>query len=118
MTDSLEPRERLQLLKFVCSFAWADLEVRPEERAFVARMVERLALGADERAQVRRWLERPPSPDSVDPMTVPREHRETFLEAIEGVIASDGEIAPEERESLALLRDLFGPPAEPGHGGA
>lgn len=108
MLDRLDRRQRLQLIKFVCSFAWADLEVRPEERAFVARLVERLELDPDERAAVRRWLERPPAPDTVDPMSIPEAQRRLFLEAIEGVIAADGEIAPEERESLALLRDLFG----------
>ena len=105
--DDLDARQRLQLIKFVCSFVWADLEVRAEERAFVARLVERLDLDARERRQVRRWLERPPAPDSVDPMTIPPMHRKSFLEAIEGVVAADGEISTEERESLAVLRDLL-----------
>jgi uncharacterized tellurite resistance protein B-like protein len=105
--DDLDARQRLQLIKFVCSFAWADLEVHPEERSFVARLVERLDLDARERRQVRRWLERPPLPDSVDPMKIPPTHRKSFLEAIEGVVAADGEISAEERESLAVLRDLL-----------
>jgi uncharacterized tellurite resistance protein B-like protein len=105
--DDLDARQRLQLIKFVCSFAWADLEVRAEERSFVARLVERLQLDARERRQVQRWLERPPAPDSVDPMTIPPTHRKSFLEAIEGVVAADGEISAEERESLAVLRDLL-----------
>jgi uncharacterized tellurite resistance protein B-like protein len=105
--DDLDARQRLQLIKFVCSFAWADLEVRDEERSFVARLVERLELDAKERRQVRRWLERPPLPDSVDPMTIPPTHRKSFLEAIEGVVAADGEISAEERDSLAVLRDLL-----------
>jgi hypothetical protein len=41
-------------------------------------------------------------------MTIPHEHRVLFLESIEGVIVSDGVIAPEERESFALLKDLLG----------
>ncbi len=107
MLEDLDPSQRLQLIKFVCSFAWADLEVRPEERSFVARLVERLELDARERRQVRRWLDRPPAPDSVDPMTIPPMHRKSFLEAIEGVVAADGEISVEERETLAVLRDLL-----------
>jgi uncharacterized tellurite resistance protein B-like protein len=103
----LDARQRLQLIKFVCSFAWADLEVRPEERSFVARLVERLELDASERLQVSGWLERPPLPDSVDPMTIPPAHRQSFLEAIEGVVAADGEVSIEERESLAVLQDLL-----------
>ena len=107
MLEDLDASERLQLLKFVCSFAWADLEVRAEERTFVARLVERLELDASERQQVSGWLERPPLPDSVDPMTIPPPHRQSFLAAIEGVVAADGEISDEERESLAVLQDLL-----------
>jgi len=107
MLEGLDRRQRLQLMKFVCSFAWADLEVRAEERAFVARMVERLGLEPEELARVHGWLEHPPSPDAVDPMAIPPAHRKLFLDAIEGVIAADGEISVEERESLQILRDLF-----------
>jgi len=107
MLDELDSRQRLQLIKFVCSFAWADLEVRDEERSFVARLVERLALDPKERRRVRGWLERPPTPDTIDPMTIPAAHRKSFLEAIEGVIAADGEISAEERETLAVFQDLL-----------
>ena len=107
MLEDLDGRQRLQLIKFVCSFAWADLEVRPEERSFVARLAARLELDAREQNQVRRWLERPPAPDSVDPMSIPPTHRKSCLEAIEGIVAADGEISAEERESLAVLRDLL-----------
>lgn len=105
--EELDSRQRLALMKFVCSFAWADLEIRPEEREFVARMVERLALGPEESQQVKGWLEVPPSPDSIDPGRIPTEHRGLFLEAIEGVIRADGIIAPEEHDSLAILKELF-----------
>ena len=105
--DEPDARLRLLLVKFVCSFAWADLEVRAEERRFVARLVERLDLDANERLEVSGWLERPPPPDTVDPMTIPSPHRKSFLAAIEGVVAADGEISAEERESLAVLQDLL-----------
>lgn len=107
MLEELESPQRLQLLQFVCSFAWADLEVRDEEREFIKRIVDRLELGAEEEALVNGWLESPPAPDSVDPMNVPAEHRKLFIETIEGLIAADGEIAIEERESLDILRELF-----------
>jgi len=106
MLEGLDRSERLRLLKFVCSFAWADLEIRPEEREFISAMVDRLALEGADRAKVRRWLERPPSPESVDPTHVPVVHRKVFLDAIRGVIAADGEIAPEEIESFRLFQDL------------
>ena len=35
-------------------------------------------------------------------------HRRVFIDAIEGVIASDGRIAPEEYESFRIFQDLVG----------
>ena len=53
MLQSLDRTERLQLMKFVCSFAWADLEVRPEEREFVARLIRRLDMNDAETGEKR-----------------------------------------------------------------
>ena len=107
MLEQLKSSDRLRLMKFICSFAWADLEVRPEERNFIALMVGRMRLDPEESAQVQGWLSVPPSPEAVDPTHVPMEHRKLFLEWIEGVIAADGVIAPEERENLRLFKDLL-----------
>ena len=92
---------------FVCSFAWADLEVLPQERDFIARMVDRLDLDPDERQSVERWLRAPPPPEAIDPTHIPARHRKLFIEAVEGVIRADGEVAPEEREHLELLKELL-----------
>ena len=94
-------------MKFVCAFAWADLSVHPEERAFVERLVHRLGFEPEEEERVKQWLVSPPSPDSVDPMKIPMEHKRVFLAAIDGVVAADGIIAPEERESLSVLKELL-----------
>jgi len=101
---TLTSADRMRLVQFVCSFAWADLEIRPQERRFVELLVERLELNADERARAQAWLQSPPDPD---PMEIPPEQRTLFLEVIKGVIVSDGEIAEEESESLALLEALL-----------
>jgi uncharacterized tellurite resistance protein B-like protein len=106
MLERLNRRERMRLMKFVCSFAWADLEIRPEERQFVRKLINRLDLGPEEREQVQGWLDRPPEIESVDPTLVPHEHRRIFIDEIEGVIESDGEIAREERESFRLFEAL------------
>ena len=106
--EVLNKRERLNLLKFVCSFAWADLEIRPQERSFIERLVERLELSPEEAERVGGWLELPPSPDAVDPSQIPHLHKELFLEVMDGVIRTDGEIAVEEREHFALLREMLG----------
>jgi uncharacterized tellurite resistance protein B-like protein len=103
----LTREERLLLLKFVCSFAWADSRIHPQEREFISRLIHRLNLNDEEQRQVDAWLADPPSPDSVDPSLVPKEHRTKFLRAIESVIAVDGEISPTEREQLILFARLL-----------
>ena len=79
-------------MRFVCSFAWADLEIRDEERVYVADLMRRLDLDEDEEVQVQCWLSRPPDPEDVDPTLIPVEHRQIFLDALLGVLGSDGEI--------------------------
>jgi hypothetical protein len=93
-------------MRFVCSFAWADLEIQPEERAFIADLMGRLELDAEDRLQVNRWLELPPRPEEIDPTRVPLEHRRLFVTSIKGVIAADGEITDEERSALELFKQL------------
>jgi hypothetical protein len=107
MLSSLDREDRLRLMKFVCSFAWADLEIQAEERQFVGRMVDKLGLEAD-RERIDRWLERPPAPEEVDPTQVPREHRELFLEAIRGLISADNVIDENEAVNLELFEQLLG----------
>ena len=105
--QDLTRKERLLLMRFVCSFAWADLEVKPAERKLVARMIRRLELDEQEREQVLRWLDVPPPLASVDPKLVPRAHRVKFLRAVESTVAVDGEVTPEERDSLILFAQLI-----------
>lgn len=107
MLRELTRKERLLLMRFVCSFAWADLEVKAQERDLVARMIRRLGLDEDEEQQVLGWLESPPPLGSVDPALVPREHRMKFLRAVESTVAVDGEVTPEERESLVVFAKLI-----------
>ena len=97
----------MRLMEFVCSFAWADLEVNAQERAFVREWIGRLELGAQEKAQVEAWLDSPPGSANVDPTTIPVEHREIFLAAIRGIIEADGRIHAEEIESLTIFRRLL-----------
>jgi uncharacterized membrane protein YebE (DUF533 family) len=79
MLQDLNRDERLQLMRFICSFAWADLEVRAKERAFIKKMVKKLDLSDDEAKEVDKWLEVPPPAELVDPTRIPRAHRELFL---------------------------------------
>ncbi len=107
MLEALSRDERLQLMRFVCSFAWADLEVTEQEREFIVIMVDRLGLDEDEREQVAKWLEVPPRADDLDPADVPREHRQLFLDAARAMILSDGEVEDVEAENLVILDQLL-----------
>ena len=102
----LSRADRMKLMKFICSFAWADLEVRTEERQFVARMIVRLHLDEDEAAQVQKWLDVPPRAEEVDPNQIPKAHRQLFLQTAREMIGTDGEITEDEQETLTLLEQL------------
>jgi uncharacterized tellurite resistance protein B-like protein len=105
--QKLSSKERLRLMKFVCSFVWADLEVKASERKFVATISKKLHLTDDEKAHVQEWLKVPPRPEEVDPTSIPKEHRQMFLDTIRDVVTADGEVATEEWENLALFEQLL-----------
>ncbi|MEZ4375236.1 MAG: TerB family tellurite resistance protein [Polyangiaceae bacterium] len=107
MLETLSKDDRLLLLKFVCAFAWADLQVQKQERQFVHRLVKQLKLEKDEAKLVDGWLANPPTPEEVDPATVPRKHRKLFLDTAKKLIESDGNIDPNEAEIFELLEQLL-----------
>jgi uncharacterized membrane protein YebE (DUF533 family) len=107
MLDALNREDRLQLMRFVCSFAWADLEVSDQEREFIVKMVIRLGLNEEEQDQVAQWLEVPPRADDLDPADIPREHRKLFLDAAKAMILSDGTVEDAEAENLIILDQLL-----------
>ena len=102
----LDREERMRLMRFVCSFAWADLEIQQEERSLIGGLITRLELDRHEQQQIREWLEVPPATEDIDPTRVPKEHRELFRRAIEATIASDGRVTPEECATLQLFDRL------------
>jgi hypothetical protein len=107
MLDQLDRSDRLRLVQFVCSFAWADFEIQPEERDFIAKLIRRLELGDEDDRQVQQWLQRPPSLDDLDPTSIPAAHRRFFVEAIEGLIAADGEVVAEESDTFEIFKQLL-----------
>jgi uncharacterized membrane protein YebE (DUF533 family) len=107
MLDALNREDRLQLMRFVCSFAWADLEIADAEREFVVKMVVRLGLDDEEQEQVAKWLELPPRADDLDPADIPKEHRQLFLDAAKAMIMSDGNVEDVEAENLIILDQLL-----------
>lgn len=105
--QTLDREDRLRLMKFICSFAWADLEVQDAERKFVHRLVAELELDDEEKAKVEDWLEVPPPAEEVDPADIPRGHRQLFLDTVRAIIVADGKVDADEAESFALLEALL-----------
>jgi hypothetical protein len=103
----LDREERMLLMRFVCSFAWIDLKVTAEERALAAHLISKLELDEDEMIEVANWLKTPPPVDQVDPQDVPHDHKVQFLRAVESMVAVDGEVTDEERESIIVFAQLI-----------
>lgn len=107
MFQKLNKKERMLLLKFVCAFAWADLEVKDSEVKFVKRLMDRLELDEAERAQVDEWLVTAPAPDSVSPGRIPQEHKRVFIESARALMYVDGDIDDDERAQLDRLKEAL-----------
>ncbi|TNE85524.1 MAG: TerB family tellurite resistance protein [Deltaproteobacteria bacterium] len=94
-------------MRFVCSFAWADLEIADPERTFVADLMQRLELTEEDRTKALEWLAVPPRPEEIDPTEVPREHRQLFLKIVLEMVQADGRIDGDEIETYALFEQLL-----------
>ena len=103
----LDKESRLRLVRFVCSFAWADLKVQDSERSFVGRLLKELGLDEDERKAADEWLTVPPMPEDVDPTDIPDAHRQIFLSTALQVVGADGNVDPAEMEMLTLFEKLL-----------
>ncbi|MBN2798290.1 MAG: TerB family tellurite resistance protein [Deltaproteobacteria bacterium] len=106
--ESPNHEDRLRLLRFVCSFAWADLDVNTSERDYVHQLTERLHLTEDEKVLVEAWLVVPPPAEDIDPFDIPEEQRQAVLEAAAALIRADGQVAQAELENFMLLEALIG----------
>ena len=92
------------LLRFVCAFAWTDLEIRSGERKFVERLMDRMQLAEGDRREVDGYLHVAPAPEATNPKLVPREHRRIFIDALRALIYADGSVDAEERERFDRLQ--------------
>ncbi len=54
---SLPKEDRLSLMRFVCSFAWADFEIQDEERTLVGKLIAALELDPDEEENLKLFTE-------------------------------------------------------------
>lgn len=103
----LDSSSRMRLVRFLCSFAWADLDINDAEKAFIRKMLKELGLDDEERKRAERWLAVPPMPEEVDPTEIPPEHRQLFLNAILQLVGADGFVDEKEMETLALFEKLL-----------
>jgi uncharacterized tellurite resistance protein B-like protein len=104
MFEQLSREDRMLLLQFVCAFAWTDLEIKPGERKFVERLMDRLKLDPGERVEAEGYLHVAPAPGATKAERVPPEHRRVFVEAVRALIYADGDVDAEERERFERLR--------------
>lgn len=108
MFEQLSHEQRMLLLKFVCAFAWTDLQIQPGERKFVERLMDRMQLGPEARAEAQQYLHVAPSPQDTRPELVPPEHRRIFLDAVRALIYADGSVDEEERSHFEKLARALG----------
>ena len=104
MFEKLSRDERMLLLRFVCAFAWTDLEIRDGERKFVQRLMDRMQLSGEDRAEVEGYLHVAPSPEETNPQLIPPEHRRIFIDSVRALIYADGDVDAEERQRFEKLQ--------------
>ena len=104
MFEQLSRDERLLLLRFVCAFAWTDLQIHEGERKFVERLIERMQLSSEDRAEALAYLHVAPSPEATNPKLVPPQHRQVFIDSVRALIYADGEVDAEERDRFEKLK--------------
>lgn len=107
MMNDLLADEKLQIMRFVCAFAWADLKIHEAERALINRFIDALEINEEGKIAVEDMMKRPPRPEDIDPYDLAPELRETVIQAAEAMTVTDGEISPREKELMKLLRDLY-----------
>lgn len=107
MFEDLSDDDRMRLVRFACSFAWADLAVGARERAWILDLLERLELDEADREQAEAWLDHPPDEEELDPFEIPFEQRELFLAVLGKLVGADGKVDPMEVESYAILASLL-----------
>lgn len=107
MLDELQNDEKLRLLRFLCSFAWADLEIADKERKLVRDIIHKMGLPPADAALASTWLDHPPSEDELDPYDIPDEHRRLFLDAALEMIGADDHVDEMEAENFAIFEALM-----------
>ena len=108
MLEELTVEEKLRLVRFMCAFAWADLDVSEREQALLSALIRKLDLPDEARLEAESWIEHPPDEEELDPNDIPLAQRRLFVSAATEIIGVDGVIDGMEVENLALFDALLG----------
>ncbi len=100
----LSPLGREKVLRFAASFLWADLEVAESERRFLVDLARELDV---DDAQAAALLDRPPTPEDIDPNEIDLVTANYVRHVALRAIASDGRVCEEEMSMFELLDDLL-----------
>jgi uncharacterized heparinase superfamily protein len=117
VTPSLSFADRKQVLHFAASFLWADFEVADSERRFLTELAQELEVNQTPE-EIAGLLASPPTPEDVDPMTVPAAAADLVRRTALRAIAADGFVSNEEMSMFELLDDLLPKPAATSAGAA
>ena len=107
MDATLSSDEKLQIMRFICAFAWADLKVVNAEKKLIARFSDILDLSPKEREAVNGWIAHPPRPEEIDPYEISPHLKETILSAAQAVSMIDGHFDAKEADLIDILQNLF-----------
>lgn len=108
MLNQLTVEEKTRLIRFMCSFAWADLDVSERERRLIGELIRKLDLPDGIAAEAESWLDHPPSEEDLDPYDIPLEQRRLFVEAAAEIVRADGVVDIMEVENFAIFEALLG----------
>ena len=102
-SDELTESERIELMRFLCSFAWADGEVQPQEKIVLEQVLGGLNMSPEARAEVEPWLTTPPDVEGRELETIDDAKRAAFIDFAYEVAAADGQIAADELKHMKMF---------------
>jgi uncharacterized tellurite resistance protein B-like protein len=101
--DGLTEDERVDLMRFLCSFAWVDGEVQAQERTVLERVLGGLGLSTEARAKASAWLFAPPDMEGFDFGAITPDKRGLFIDHAFEVASAHGGLAAEEMRHLQMF---------------
>lgn len=106
----LSADERVELLRFLCWFAYADLSLDPREYDLIDSFAGTMRLNGEQREQVQGWLEDPPDLSLEDVKNVPAEKRELYLDALMLLGNADRNIHSMESKLFERISEIWATP--------